>query len=256
MDAEPQVDPPVAREILPTARGTVLTGASLIDIGAGETAPLGELLAARHKRCPHCSEGWVIRKLPSGDRSSAVCGCCVQGWRASRARQARPANDTANVEVASLRDLERAAARVDRLGGNLAGLEAERAERVRVFEGDNADLLGAVRSAAATEQDESTLVLRAGVEVDHLRGGVADAERKLELMRAALGGAEAKLRAHQEARALAQAMGGDAEREIERRRAGLNLERLDREIAKLRRRLTGARIYGGLADGPPAVEGA
>lgn len=256
MDSQAQADPPPASEILPTATGQVLTSASLIDIGANETAPLGELLASRHKRCPHCSEGWVIRKLPSGDRSSAVCGCCVQGWRATRARRARPASDTAGVAVASLRELERAAARVERLGGSLAGLEADRAERVRRFDEDNAELLASARSAAASAQDEFALGLKAAAEVEHLRGGVADAEKRLALMRAALGGAEAQAQAHRDGRALALLMQGDAERELERRRGGLNLERLDRDIAKLRRRLTGARIYGGVADAAPSTEGA
>jgi hypothetical protein len=224
-----------------------------IDIGDGTKVALGELLGSRHKRCPHCSEGWVHRPRPDGTRVSAVCGCCVQGWRTERARAVEEA---ARIPVASLAWQEKARKRVERLARDLAGLEDERAERVRRFDEDNAELLASARSAAASAQDEFSLGLKADREAEHLRGGVADAEKTLARMRAALGGAEAQSLAHRQSREIALAMQQDAEQEIERRRGGLNLGRLDRDIAKLRRRLTGARIYGGVADAAPATEGA
>ncbi len=225
-----------------------------IDIGGGQLVPLGELLACRARRCRHCEDGWVHRPLPDGTRVSAVCGCCVIGWRAERARRA--ATPAAGVAVVSPVWQERARQRVERLERDLAALEADRAERLYRFEEDNAELLASAMSAAASVQDETSLGLRAVAEVEHLRGGVADAEKKLALMREALAGQEAQAAAHREARELAAAMQADAERELERRRGGLNLERLDRDIAKVRRRLAALRIYGGVADVQPAAEGA
>lgn len=241
-------------EICPNAVGQVFTGATPIDIGGGEKVPLGELLAARHRRCPHCSAGWVHRALPDGNRASAVCGCCVQGWRAERARRAP--TPAAGVPVASLAWLDKARQRAAHLERDVAALEADRVERLRRFDEDNAELLASARSAAASAQDETSLGLKAQAEVDHLQRGVDDAEKQLALLRTALEGNEAQAAAHREARALALAMQADAEREIERRRGGLNLERLDRDIAKAKRRLAALRIYGGTADAPAAMEGA
>lgn len=179
MDADAATQP--APELPPAARPgpeivedhVLLRHDQPIDIGKGEMVPLGALLACRRKRCRHCEDGWLHRPQPDGSRRAAVCGCCAEGWRAARFREAA--------------------------------------------------------AAVATSP---------------------------AIVRAALAGAEVQAYAHQDARLLALAMQGDAEREIERRRGGLNLERLDREIAKARRRLVGARIYGGVADAAPATEGA
>ena len=254
MEAEPASE--ANTEICPDARGQVFTGATPIDIG-GVTVPLGELLASRHRRCPHCSGGWVHRSLPDGRKHSAICGCCVQGWRAERARRA-PTPAT-GVAVVSLAWQEKARQRVAHLERDVAALEADRAEKVRRFDEDNAELLASAKSAAASAHDEATLGLKATAEVECLQREVAEAETHLALLKAALAGREEKQRAHAEARALAEAMQADAEREIERRRDGLNLDRLDRDLAKARRRLAALRIYtaGGpcsASDAPAATE--
>jgi hypothetical protein len=263
MDADATAEaPPAAHPGPQVVEGHILLRHDQpIDIG-GVTVPLGELLAHRARRCRHCSDGWVHRPQPDGTRVSAVCGCCVIGWRAEHARRA--ATPVTGVAVVSPVWQERARQRVARLERDLAALEAERTEKLQA----------AARSARATAQDEASLGIRADAEVEHLRGGVADAERKLALMRTALEGALLKSEAHAEARALALAIQADAELELERRRGELELERLDREIAKVRhrgavslervdrdiakvrRRLAALRIYGGLADAAPAAEGA
>lgn len=242
-------------EICPEAVGQVITGATPIDIGKGEMVPLGALLACRRKRCRHCEDGWVHRPQPDGSRRASVCGCCAEGWRAARAREAAAAGPTSPaIGVAALADLERARLRAERLARDLAALEADRAERVRRFDEDNADLTASARSAAASAQDEFALGRSAEDRVAVLAMMVEAATKQLAELQAKRAGAESTLQAHREARALAMAMQGDAEREIERRRGGLNLERLDREIAKARRRLVGARIYGGVADAAPEAQ--
>jgi hypothetical protein len=249
----------VATEVAPEftpAEGRVLTNASPITIGKNETAPLGELLACRHRRCRHCSEGWVYRPGPGGSRISSVCRCCVLGWRQKRAKEAAaaagPAIGVTPLPPAAVE--ERARRRVERLARDLAALEQERDQRVASFDARNADLIAAVKSAAATAQDESALALKAQAEVEHLTRGVADAEKRLGIMRAALAGQEAALAAHREAQALAQAMRADAEGEIERRRGTLALGTLNKEIAKTRRRLAAARSdLGGEPSAPEAA---
>lgn len=247
-----------ATEVCPDARpveGRVLTNASLIPIGKGETAPLGELLAARHRRCRFCSEGWVHRPVPGGAHVSSVCGCCVLGWRARMGKAARASTPAIGIAaLPSPAEEARAQRRVDRLARDLVALEQERARRVATFEARNADLIGAAKSAAATAQDESALALKAEAEVGHLASGMADVEKRLAIFQAAHAGAVSMLAAHRQARELAQAMQADAEAEIERRRGTLALAALDKEIAKTRRRLAGAR--SDLGGEPPAPEAA
>lgn len=251
--AEVHSHPEPATEILPTATGTLLTNASLIDIGGGATAPLGELLEARSRRCPHCSEGWVRRPQKDGTVISAICGCCVEGYRKAKARAARERTPTpAGVPVVHLRELERARQRTERLTREVGALEAERAERVRRFDENNAELIASAKAAAASAQDEASLALRAEAEVAHLAAGVADAEKQLSLLKPRLAGEEEALVAHREARVLALSMQADAEREVERRRGMLNLARLDKDLAKVRRRLYGEQIRNGAAGDAPA----
>jgi len=253
----PAIPTEIAPELTP-AEGRVLTSASPIALGNGETAPLGELLACRHRRCRHCTEGWVYRPGPGGARIAAVCGCCVLGWRQKRARDKAAAAGPA-IGIAPLptdAEVERARRRVERLALNLDALEQERAQRLQRFDERNGDLIAAARSAAATAQDESSLALKAQAEVDHLADGVLGAEKRLAQLVESRAGWAAALESHREARAIAEAVQHDAEAELERRRAELSLAALDKDIAKLRRRLTAARIYNHLGDEPPAPEAA
>jgi hypothetical protein len=252
MHAEEQQQTDPATEIIPRATGEVMTNATPITLDDGKTAPLGELLACRHRRCPHCSEGWV-RRYHGETVVSAVCGCCVLGYRAEQARGLKAANaaQAGAIKVANLRELERQRRRVERLTAEADRLIAERARRVAIFDERNAELIAAAKTATATAQDEASLGLRAEAEVKHLTAMVGEAKKRLEQYEQALGGAESALQAHREGRALALSMQADAEREIERRRDGLNLAALDKDIAKAQRRLGGARIYSGLGEGEP-----
>jgi len=146
---------------------------------------------------------------------------------------------------------QRVAKRIERLAGELQGLEQELTTRNAAFEGSVSDLDEAAKRNAASIQDAESEITRHRSEIERLKTEVEEAEQKVVDLKAALQGEEDSLARVREGKTLVEAMLSDARTERSKRQVAFELstKRLRKDIRSKQAELGRARGYNGLTEG-------
>lgn len=219
-----------------------------VEIGRGEFAPLGSLIACRDPHCNVCTEGWV--RVVTGPRRvrNDVCGCCVARFRRRREAARRAEAESEAVVVASpgaALQKARLDRRLSRLTDEVTALEAKIAHCESLLAGDIASLEREARRHEAAAQDHTTIAAKARSDAHKLEEEIREAETRLADLRLRRQGKLAAADADEQAVELATALQQDIDERITQRRAELadDTRGLRRDLEKAKRRLATARGY-------------
>lgn len=232
----------------------------LCDIGGGVKVPLIPLLAMRNPNCRHCrdSNGWVT--FVEGDvRVPRVCACAVERFRKRDEHRKKTIASHGDIKAAPYQpgQRERVERRLGRLGQEVARLEADMAERKKVFDESILHLDMTSKGHRTAEQDLASEIVRRTADIDDKRAELVAAERRVSELREAIKGETESIAQAEQAKALAVAMFEDTRREMNRRHVEFerSTSRLRKEISKAQARLARARIYGDAVGAEEASDG-